>query len=204
MHRRTFSIAVNSYEAQSGEFNGRAVEKRGRITRHTPVLPARLRTYYRRTTLSMVSCCGRRKSYQNEGRPGEAARLRRFVSGLYRFHSLGLPPLGALYYVKLYLLAFLQTAESARLDRREVHEYILATLAADKTVALGIVKPLYCSCFHGVARFLLVRYALCPSQNFFRQVTPLSRELLKTAKSNAAGLYLRYSWDCQTISQTIV
>jgi hypothetical protein len=27
-----------------------------------------------------------------------------------------------------------------------------------------------------------VRYALCQSQNFFRQVTLLSRELLKTAK----------------------
>ena len=108
--------------------------------------------------------------------------LRRFVSGLCRLDVLGLPPLGALYHVELHLLAFLQTAESARLNRREVDKHVLAALTADKTIALGIVKPLYCSCFHGVARFLLVRYALCPSQNFFRQVTLLSRELLKTAK----------------------
>jgi hypothetical protein len=63
-----------------------------------------------------------------------------------------------------------------------VYEHVLAALTADKTIALGIVKPLYCSCFHGVARFLFVRYALCPSQKSFRQVTLLSRELLKTAK----------------------
>jgi len=59
-----------------------------------------------------------------------------------------------------------------------VYEHVLAALTADKTIAFSIVKPLYCSCFHGVARFLFVRYALCPSQNYIRQVT-LSRELLK-------------------------
>jgi hypothetical protein len=29
-----------------------------------------------------------------------------------------------------------------------VHEYIFAILAADETIAFGIVKPLYCSRFH--------------------------------------------------------
>jgi hypothetical protein len=29
-----------------------------------------------------------------------------------------------------------------------MHENILATLAADESVTLGIVKPLYCSLFH--------------------------------------------------------
>jgi hypothetical protein len=32
-----------------------------------------------------------------------------------------------------------------------VNEYVFAVLAADETITLGIVKPLYCSCFHGVA-----------------------------------------------------
>jgi hypothetical protein len=36
-----------------------------------------------------------------------------------------------------------------------VNEHILAILAADKTIALGIVKPLYGSCFHDIAVFLL-------------------------------------------------
>jgi hypothetical protein len=32
-----------------------------------------------------------------------------------------------------------------------MYEDILAVLAADETVALGVVKPLHCSCFHDVA-----------------------------------------------------
>jgi hypothetical protein len=130
----------------------------------------------------MVSCCGRRKSCQKEGAAGLAALSPKIVSGLCRLHILGLPPFGALYYVELHLLAFLQTAESARLNGREVHKHVLAALTADETIALGVVKPLHCSCFHGVARFLFLRYALYQSQNFFRQVTLLSRELLKNCK----------------------
>jgi hypothetical protein len=37
-----------------------------------------------------------------------------------------------------------------------VHEYIFPVLAADEPVTLGVVKPLYCSCFHGGALFPLV------------------------------------------------
>jgi hypothetical protein len=51
-------------------------------------------------------------------------------------------------YVELHGLPFLQAAKTASLDRREMHEDILPTLAADKAVAFGIVKPLYCSLFH--------------------------------------------------------
>jgi hypothetical protein len=53
-------------------------------------------------------------------------------------------------------LAFLQAAEAAGLDGGEVHKHVLAVLTADKTLALGVVKPLYCSCFHGVALFLFI------------------------------------------------
>ena len=125
---------------------------------------------------------GRRKSCNNEGRPEGPPYIRKFESGLRRLYILGLPPLGALYHVELYLLAFLQAAESARLNRGEVYKHVLTALAADEPITLGIVKPLYCSCFHGVARFLFLRYALCQSQNFFRQVTLVSRELLKNCK----------------------
>jgi hypothetical protein len=37
-----------------------------------------------------------------------------------------------------------------------MHEDILAVLAADETVALGVVKPLHCSCFHVDALFLFL------------------------------------------------
>jgi len=61
---------------------------------------------------------------------------------------LGLQALGTLRHLKLHALTFLQAAEAAGLDRGEVHEYILAALAADESVTLGIVKPLHCSLFH--------------------------------------------------------
>ena len=44
--------------------------------------------------------------------------------------------------IELYLLALLQAAEAARLNRREMHEDILATLPADEAKALRVVKPL--------------------------------------------------------------
>jgi len=78
-----------------------------------------------------------------------------FGCGLDAFDVLCLPALGAFYDVELNLLTFLQAAKPVCLDGGEVHEYIFAILAADKTIALGIVKPLYCSCFHDVAVFLL-------------------------------------------------
>ena len=73
---------------------------------------------------------------------------KRFLDSLY---VLGLPPFRAFDYVKLHLLTFLQAAESIALNGREVNEHVLAVLAADETITFGVVKPLYCSCFHGVA-----------------------------------------------------
>ena len=83
-----------------------------------------------------------------------AALIADCKSGLGRPYILGLPPLGAFDYIELDLLTFLQAAESICLDGREMHKYILPILAADETITLGVVKPLYCSCFHGVALFL--------------------------------------------------
>ena len=61
---------------------------------------------------------------------------------------LSLPPLRSLCDLKLHFLAFLQALEAARLDSREVHENVFAILAADKTVAFGVVKALYGTLFH--------------------------------------------------------
>src|SRR5436190_7537803 len=41
-----------------------------------------------------------------------------------------------------------------------MHKNVFARLAADKAVALGVIEPLYCSCFHIVVLvFLLCSYA---------------------------------------------
>jgi hypothetical protein len=37
-----------------------------------------------------------------------------------------------------------------------VYEYILATLATNESIPLGIVKPLYCSLFHMLFKYLSV------------------------------------------------
>jgi hypothetical protein len=96
-------------------------------------------------------------------------------SGLRRLYVLSLPALGPFDHVELDLLTFLQAAESICLDGGEVHKHILPILAADETITFGVVKPLHCSCFHGVALFLfLFRYALMYSLDFCRQVTPVS------------------------------
>ena len=76
------------------------------------------------------------------------------MRGLSRLHVLRLPALRAFDHIELYLLAFLQAAESAGLNGRKVYENVLPVLAANETIALGIVKPLYRSCFHIVALFL--------------------------------------------------
>src|SRR5450631_1974258 len=77
---------------------------------------------------------------------------------LQRPDVLSLPALGPFGNLKLHTLAFLQAAESARLDRREMHENIFAALPADKAVAFGIVKPLYCSLFCHFGTCILFDY----------------------------------------------
>ena len=90
-----------------------------------------------------------------------AALFFEFSRGLDGLDVLGLPALRTFYDIELNLLAFLEAAESVRLDGGEVDEHVFAVLTADETIALGIVKPLYCSCFHGVALVpLVLKYAL--------------------------------------------
>ena len=73
--------------------------------------------------------------------------FRKEVACSERPYILSLPALGTLRDVELHGLALLQALETARLDCREVHKNIFATLAADETIALGVVEPLHCSLF---------------------------------------------------------
>ena len=95
-------------------------------------------------------------SHQGGSIKGRTAALRwRGLSGpRHRTSALNgadvlcLPALGSFFHIKLDLLTFLQTPESTSLNCREVHENVLAVLPANKAKPLGVVEPLYCSCFH--------------------------------------------------------
>ena len=77
------------------------------------------------------------------------------VGQLGRFYVLCLKAFRALRDIELYGLAFLQAAKAARLNRREMHEYIFAILTTDEAKAFSVVKPLYCSCFQLCSYFCL-------------------------------------------------
>ena len=53
---------------------------------------------------------------------------------------LSLPALLALGHVELHPLPFLQAAEAASLNCREMHEDIFSSLAADEAIAFGVSK----------------------------------------------------------------
>ena len=101
-----------------------------------------------------------------------------------------LRPLGDL---KLHTLAFLQTLKTTRLNRREVHKNIFASLPADKTVAFGVVKPLYRALFcHLVMLFLFDRFTLEGSRKSHGQVLLVGKKLLNNRfESNAKLEYQR-------------
>jgi hypothetical protein len=77
---------------------------------------------------------------------------------LSRANVLGLQTLGPLGNVEFHGLAFLQAAEAARLDRREMHENVFAALPADEPIAFSVVKPLHCSlfCHVGTVSFSMI------------------------------------------------
>jgi len=62
-------------------------------------------------------------------------------------YVLSLPAFGALRHIELHRLALLQALEASRLDRREMHKNVFATLPANEAVAFGVIEPLYCSLF---------------------------------------------------------
>src|SRR5579875_1935897 len=79
-----------------------------------------------------------------------------------------LPAFGPLEYVGLNCLAFLKALEAVRIDRRVMHEYILAVLPADEAEPLGVVEPLYRSLFHVSQILRFVTLTLNPNRGFGR------------------------------------
>jgi len=77
------------------------------------------------------------------------------VSYLDRLYVLRLKALWAFRDIELYLLALLQAAEAARLNRRKMHEDVFAILATDEAKTFRVVKPLHCSCFQLCPYFYL-------------------------------------------------
>ena len=77
------------------------------------------------------------------------------VDHLDRLNVLCLKALWTLGDIELYSLAFLQAAEAATLNRREMYENVFAVLTADKAKTFSVVKPLHCSCFHCCSCFYL-------------------------------------------------
>ena len=62
-------------------------------------------------------------------------------------YVLSLQAFGALRQVELHGLTLLKALETSRLDCREMHKNVSATLTANEAVALGVIEPLYCSLF---------------------------------------------------------
>ena len=77
-----------------------------------------------------------------------------YRNDLENLNVLSLEAFGAFEHVELDGLAFLQAAESTGLDRAEMHENVLAILAADKPKTLSVVEPLNCYLFHDVLLYL--------------------------------------------------
>ena len=94
---------------------------------------------------------GRKNSKGRDFLPAFAVLLRfcRNPAGsLERLHVGSLPALRPLHHVELHGLAFLQTLETTRVNRRVVHEDILTVLTRDKAEALRVIKPLHSTLFH--------------------------------------------------------
>jgi len=96
-------------------------------------------------------------------------------------YVFSLPAFGTLRHVELHSLPFLKTLEPARLDCREMHKNILATLTADEAVAFGVVEPLYRSLFcHIDTRVPLIDLRWRDSEVLKAGYWLVGRELLTT------------------------
>jgi len=68
-------------------------------------------------------------------------------------HVLSLESFGTLGNLKLDLVAFVQRLKSTGLNSGMVYENIIPGSALDKTIALLVVKPFYCSLFFHFSSF---------------------------------------------------
>lgn len=67
---------------------------------------------------------------------------------LLRLYVRSLSTLRALGYLELNGLTFVKRLESVALNLRVMNKYVFAAFLLDEAEALGLVEPLYCSCYH--------------------------------------------------------
>ena len=88
---------------------------------------------------------------KNEGLP---------FSGLLRslsdFHIYSMRAFGPLFYVKRYLIAFVERPESVRIDSGMMYEYICTIFLLDKAITLTIVEPFHYTICHSDTPFVSV------------------------------------------------
>src|SRR6185369_5006325 len=108
-------------------------------------------------TAAVAECIVRYKQKRTAWKPSfrRDANVRELSNGDVR----GLQALGALDHVELHCCTLGQGAEALRLDRREMHENVFATLGGDEAEALRIVEPLDCA---GRTHLLLISFVCFP------------------------------------------
>jgi hypothetical protein len=60
---------------------------------------------------------------------------------------LGLQSFGPLLDLELHLRTFIQAAVAVSLDRRKMHEHVVAARSLDKSIAFGGIKPFHYALF---------------------------------------------------------
>jgi hypothetical protein len=78
---------------------------------------------------------------------GGSLRAESHPDGLDFDYVLGLQPFGSFGDRKFHGLSFAQRFDPRGLDRRVMNENVIAGSATDESVALRVVKPLYCPLF---------------------------------------------------------
>src|SRR5271167_2997463 len=84
----------------------------------------------------------------------------------------GLESLRTLHHFELDSLTLVEALVALALDRREMYEYILAGLTADKAIALCCIKPLDGTVFHCVSLFFRLRERLAGGVEAYSGVKP--------------------------------
>jgi len=89
----------------------------------------------------------KRNKATKRGGDGSPARDFKQKSGLESLNVGSLQTLGAADHLKLNGLTLVERAIAVRLNRGEMDENVLASLALDETIALAGIEPLHCTLF---------------------------------------------------------
>lgn len=125
----------------------------------------------------MKNYSGRGGSNHQKTLSGWAERVPEFHWRLHPNDVGGLETLRTFEEIELHRLAFVQRTIAILLNGGKMDEYIFASRALDKTVALGPVKPLYCTFFSHRNSFRLRAMELlrCLRHNFRFETLPWHR-----------------------------